>query len=100
KLDFVSCFSDPLHPFPARNTPHLQWITDIFRDRHMGIKAVVLEDHGQIAISGEDIINQAITDPDLSAGWLIQSGDHPHRSRLPGSGRSEKNNELAVGNSK
>ena len=65
-------------------------------DGHVGVKGVVLEDHGDVAIFGIDIIDDAITDFDVSFADLLQTSDHAQTGTFPTAGGTYQNQEFFV----
>ena len=80
-----------------RHAPVLQTIGQVVVDRHVRIERVVLEHHGDIAIGRIDIVDEPVADLDFARGDVFQAGDHPQQGRLAAAGRTDKHDELAVG---
>src|SRR5436190_478108 len=74
-----------VHPAPnlflGRAAP-LEGERQVVEDGHVRIKGIVLEDHGDVAILGADIVDQALADVDAPIGELLESGDHTQGRRL------------------
>jgi hypothetical protein len=70
--------------------------THIVAHVHMRIERIVLEHHGDVAILGRDVIDDAVADRDLAAGDFLQPRDHAQESRLAAAGRTNEGDELAV----
>ena len=88
---------DPGRSVARGEPPDLQGVADVVLDRHVGIERVALEDHRHVALTGREIGHVAAADPDPSRGGRLQPGDDPERGRLAAAGRSEEDDELAVG---
>jgi hypothetical protein len=54
---------------------HLEAVGHVLVDRHVGIKRVILEDHGDIAVGGLEPVDHPAFDGDLAAADLLQPGD-------------------------
>jgi len=64
--------------------------------RHVRVQGVRLEDHGDVAGAGRDVVDHTVADEDAAARDLLQSGEHAQRGRLPAAGRADEDEELAV----
>ena len=51
-------------------------------DRHVRIKRVVLEHHGDVALFRRHVVDHAIADADLAAGDVLEPGNHAQQGRL------------------
>src|SRR3546814_5849482 len=58
---------------------------------------VVLEDHGEVAVAGGNVVDALAVDPDLAGGRILQPRDHAHRRRLAAARGPEQDQELLVG---
>ena len=56
-----------------------------------------LEDDGDIAVLGLDVVHELVVDVELAAGDVLQAGDHTQRGRLAAAGGTNEHDELAVG---
>ncbi len=65
-------------------------------DGHVRIERVVLEDHRDIAIFRHDVVHDAFADLDGSFGDFFESGDHSECGAFATTGRTDKDDELAV----
>src|SRR5256885_16236418 len=63
---------------------------------HVRIEGVRLEDHGDVAVLGGDVVDDAVADQDLPFGDRLQPGEHPERGRFAAAGRTDKDHELLV----
>jgi hypothetical protein len=68
----------------------------VLGDRHVRVKRVVLEHHGDIALFGRDIVDDALADRDLAAGYAFQAGDHPEQSGFATARRPDERDEFAI----
>ena len=67
------------------------------RDRHMRIERVVLEHHGDVALFRRHVVDDALADRDLAAGDAFEPGDHAQKRGLAAAGRTDQDDELAIG---
>ena len=70
---------------------------DVLGHRQVGVERVALEDHGDVAVLGVDVVDHAVTDGDGAAGHLLEPGHHAQRGRLAAARRAEEHQQLAVG---
>ncbi len=68
----------------------------ILKNSHVGIKRVILKDHGDITVFGGDIIDQTIADPNLPVRDLLETGDHPQSGGFSTAGRPDKDEEFFI----
>ena len=62
----------------------------------MGVEGVVLENHGNVAVLGRDVVHELAVDDELAAGDLLQTGDHAQGRGLAAAGRADQDDELLV----
>ncbi len=74
----------------------LQGEGHIFIDRHMGIKSVALEDHGNVPVLGGHVVDQCVVDVQFAPRDLLQAGDHAQGGGFSAARGADKNNELLV----
>ncbi|MCY1239821.1 hypothetical protein D9M72_526360 [compost metagenome] len=74
----------------------LQRKAHVFGNRHMRIKRIGLEDHGDVAGARRQVVDLASADLDGSVADVLEAGDHAQRRRLATAGRADKRDELAV----
>ena len=70
---------------------------NVLRHRQVRVQRVALEDHGDVAVLGVDVVHDALADGDSAARELLQAGHHAQRGRLAAARRAEEHEELAVG---
>ena len=63
---------------------------------HVRVQGVVLEHHRDVAVAGWHVVDDPVTDRQLAAGDLLQSGDHAECRRLAAPRRADEHHELAV----
>src|SRR5229473_7883001 len=73
----------------------LQRKGNVFVDREVRIKRIALEDHGDAAVAGTEVVNHASADENFARRGRFQPGDHPQESRFSGAGGPEENQKLA-----
>ena len=83
--------------FSLRRSAHLQAKSHILPHRHVRVQRVILEDHGDVAFAGCDLIHKAIADIDFAAAGFFQPGDHPQRGRLAAPAGANQHHEFAIG---
>ena len=64
---------------------------------HVGIKSVVLEYHGDVAILGRDVVHALAVDEKIARGDLLETGDHAQRRGLAAAGRADEHDKFTVG---
>ena len=62
----------------------------------MGIKGIVLKDHGDVPVLGLHIVHPLVADQEVPLADLLQPGDHTQRGGLATAGRAHQNDELLV----
>ena len=65
--------------------------------RQVRVERVALEDHGDVAVLGVDVVDDPLADGDGAAGDLLEPGHHAQGGRLAAARRAEEHQELAVG---
>src|SRR5690348_7660115 len=74
----------------------LQAERHVLVDAHVRVERVVLEDHGDVAILGRDIVHNTVADLDDAFGDLFQPRDHAQRSALSATGWADQHDEFLV----
>ena len=69
---------------------------DVLEHRHVGIKGVALEDHGDLPRPRRQVVYDPAADQDLARGRRLESGDHPEQGGLAAAGRAEQHEELTL----
>ena len=62
----------------------------------MGVQRIALEDHRDVAALRRQPVDNATADSHDALTDLLETGDHPKRSRLSAAGRADQHHELAV----
>ena len=88
---------DALVDLGLRRVPQLQREGHVVGHRHVRIERVVLEHHGDVALLGRHVVDDARADADLAAGDVLQPGDHAQQRRFAAARRADQDDELAVG---
>ena len=84
-------------PLGDRELANFQWKLDILEDRHVGVEAIVLEHHRDVAMPRLGVGDVAAADADSAGTRHVQPGDHSQRRALPAARRAQQHEELAVG---
>jgi hypothetical protein len=58
---------------------------------------VGLEDHGDAALLGLEVVHHPPVDLERAGGDVLEPRDHPQERRLPAARRADEDDELAVG---
>ena len=66
-------------------------------NRHVRVERVVLKHHRDVAVLGLHIVHDATVDLERARGDVLQACDHAQRSRFAATRRSDKDDELLVG---
>src|SRR5712692_11904788 len=69
---------------------------DVLVDGQMWIQSVILKHHGDSPFAGREVVDDFAADEDLAGGRRLQAGDHAQESGLPGTRRSQEDQELAL----
>ena len=68
----------------------------VIKHRHVRIKRVVLEHHGDFPILRRHIVDQLVADKQLALGDLLQARDHTQGRGLTATGRADKNDKFLI----
>ena len=63
---------------------------------HVGVQGVVLEYHGDIPILGGNVVDQLAVDIQLTAGDLLQTGDHPQGGGFTAAGGADQYDKFVI----
>ena len=63
---------------------------------HVGIEGVVLEDHGDVAVLGRDVVAEPAVDVQLALGDVLQARHHAQRGGLAAAGGADQHDEFLV----
>jgi hypothetical protein len=95
-LQDLGCALDALLDLRLRHLVQFQAEREVVVHRHVRIERIALEDHRDVAVAGGEVVDDAVADPDLALGDLLQAGEHPQRGRLAAARRADDHHELAV----
>ena len=70
---------------------------DVLEHRQMWVQGVVLEHHREVAVARRLVVDPLVADEHVAGGDVLEADDHPQQRRLPTSGRTDQDHELAVG---
>ena len=89
----------PDAPFDLRprDMAKLQPKAKIVAHGHVRIEGVVLEDDGDVAVGGIDVVDTLPANKDVAGGHGLEPGDHAKGRRLSAARGAQKDHELAVG---
>jgi len=71
------------------NLAQAQTESHVFVHGHVRIERIVLENHGDIAILGGNIVDQLVADVHFAAGDFFQTCDHAQGGGLTAAGRAD-----------
>jgi hypothetical protein len=63
----------------------------------MRVQRIVLEHHGDVAVLGVDLVDDAIADRDLPARDLLETRDHAQQRTFAAARRAHEDHELLIG---
>ena len=63
---------------------------------HVGVQSIVLENHGDIAVLGSHVVDQAVADVQLAVGDVFQTGNHTQGGGLTAAGGADQDDEFLV----
>ena len=90
--------ADPLHPLGElgrRQAIGMQRIGEVLRHRLGGIEGIELEDHGDVAVAGLEVVDPPAGDQHVAAGRRLEPGDHPQGRGLAAARGAEQADDLA-----
>ncbi len=65
-------------------------------DRHVWVKRVALEHHGEAAGVGRDVVDHRVVDQQIAGRNLLEARDHAKQGGLAATRRTDEDHELAV----
>ena len=80
------------------NLAQRQCKCEIFVNRHMRIKCIVLKYHCDVAILRLHVIDAFLTDVQLAARHFLQACDHTQRGGFAAAGRADQHHKFLVCN--
>ncbi|MNY06885.1 hypothetical protein D3C86_1396650 [compost metagenome] len=89
---------DPLLRIGLGIAIHSKAEGQVFGNRHMRIKRIGLEHHGDAAIRRIGIIDRPAADADITIRYVFQPGNHAQQRGFAASGGANEDDEFAVGN--
>ena len=87
------------HPLAARlglDAGDAQREADVVTNRHVRIQTEILEDHGDLALAGGQVIGHVSVEQYGTRGRILQAGDDAEHGRLAATRRAQQHHELAV----
>ena len=63
----------------------------------MRIERIALEHHGDVAVLGGDVVDDAIADPDFALADFLQAGQQAQTGGFAAAGGADKDHEFLVG---
>ena len=89
--------ADALVDLGLRDALQLERHRHVLEHGLVRIERIVLEDHGDAAILGIDVVHRAALDAQFAARNVLEAGDHAQRRRLSAARRPEQDDELPLG---
>ena len=87
---------DALRDLLLRHLVELQAEGEVVLDRHVRVERVALEDHRDVPFLRREVVDDAVADPELAVGDLLEPGDHAQGGRLAAPGRADQHHQFAV----
>ena len=75
---------------------HPQAERQVLSHGHAGVKGIVLENHGDVAVLGRHVVHDKVADPDSPTCDRFQPGYQTQDGGLPAPGRTDQDHKLAV----
>jgi len=95
-LQDLSGLTDALVDLVLGHLAQLQTESHVLVHGHVRVQSVVLEHHGDVAVFRGNIVDQAVADVHLTAGDLLQTGDHTQGGGLTAAGRTDENDKFLI----
>ena len=73
-----------------------QGIGDVIEGGEMGVEGIALEDEGDIAFAGFEVVDAPVADVDIAVGGALQTGYAAHGGGLTTAGGAEQDNQVAI----
>ena len=89
-------YRDGLVALRARHVAALHAEGDVLAHRHRRVERVGLEHHGDVAVLGRHVVDDAPADLDGTVACAIQPGDDVEQRGLAAAGRSDQHGEFAA----
>ena len=99
-LQNLGSLADALVDLVLGHLAQLQTESHVLVNGHVRVQGVVLEDHRDVAVFRGNVVDQTVTDVHLTAGDLLQTGDHTQGGGLAAAGRTDENDKFLVGDLK
>ena len=77
---------------------HLERKAHILGHRLVRIERIALEHHGDVAVLRRQVVDHALTDPDIARGDRLEAGDHAQQRRFPAARWTYQDDEFAIRN--
>ena len=87
---------DPLLDFLLRQLVELEAEGEVLLDGHVRIERVALEHHRDVALLRRQVVDDAVADPDLAVGDLLEARNHAQGGRLAAAGGADENHQLTI----
>ena len=87
---------DALVDLVLRGLAQAQAEGDVVVDRQVRVERVALEHHRDVPVARCQLVDDALADPELALGDVLEAGDHAQRGRLAASRGADEHHELAV----
>ena len=73
-----------------------QGIGDVVEGGEVGVEGIALEDEGDVAFAGFEVVDARLTDVDIAVGGALQTCYATHGGGLAAAGRAEQDDQVAV----
>ena len=93
-----AALSTRLFDFGFRKFPQFQAERHVLGDRHMRVKRIVLEHHGDVAIFRRQVIDDFAADRDFALRDFLKSGNHPQCRAFSAARGADQHDKLMIGN--
>ena len=87
---------DPLVDLGLGKLPQGETESHVLINGHVGVKGVVLEDHGNVPVFGGKVVDHLVVDEDIPGGDVLEAGHHAQGGRLAATAGADQDHELFV----
>ena len=96
ELDLLGGFAHARGDLAFGNAADFERVGDVGKDVHVRIEPVILEDHGDVAVFGQVVVDFALANEDVARARLFEAGDHAHSGGFAATRGAEQHEKFLV----